>query len=219
MSEKIKDTIIVVGVTETDGFGNLFVTPQGGGDKIKIGVKRQHLYPLFEQGRAVMLHWETYMNKPYVADAKLVEGELPPPVKPEVPEEYPDKEQIPKTRGEFSPQEVGMWWKEVGEWLRGGEEIEQRFADAYWDRMSKVLGIKISGISTPLATKQPKIEPTAEEMTLDQLKEKVTKKMGWKQSSTAYSWMVNKCKLTEEELNENPAGCWEKIKELMGWTD
>jgi hypothetical protein len=56
-------------------------------------------------------------------------------------------------------------------------------------------------------------------MTLDQLKEKVTKKMGWKQSSTAYSWMVNKCKLTEEELNENPAECWEKIKELMGWTD
>jgi hypothetical protein len=111
MSEKIKDTIIVVGVTETDGFGNLFVTPQGGGDKIKIGVKRQHLYPLFEQGRAVMLHWEIYMNKPYVADAKLVEGELPPPVKPEVPQEYPDKEQIPKTKGEFSPQEVGMWWK------------------------------------------------------------------------------------------------------------
>ena len=80
------DTIIVVGATSLDGYGNLFVTPQGGGDKIKIAAKRANLHPLFEQGRAVMCHWETYMDKPYVADAKAVEGELPPPVKPPISE-------------------------------------------------------------------------------------------------------------------------------------
>ncbi len=76
------DTIIVVGITELDEYNNLWITPQGGGDKVKIGAKREHLHPLFEQGKAVLLHWETYRNRTYVADAKLVEGELPPPKKP-----------------------------------------------------------------------------------------------------------------------------------------
>lgn len=79
-----KDTIVVVGATEKDQYGNLWVTPQGGGDKIKIAKKRENLHQFMEQGRAILLHWETYMNKPYVSDAKPVEGELPPPVKPPV---------------------------------------------------------------------------------------------------------------------------------------
>jgi len=70
-------TIIVVGHTEVDSYGNLLVSPQGGGKVIKIAKKREHLHPLFEQGKAVMLDWQTYMEKPYVADAKLVEGDLP----------------------------------------------------------------------------------------------------------------------------------------------
>lgn len=67
------DTTIKVGVTELDQYGNLFVTPTGGGDRIKIGVKRKELHPLFTQGATILLHWETYMNKPYVAGAELVE--------------------------------------------------------------------------------------------------------------------------------------------------
>ena len=70
-------TIISVGLTEEDGYGNLWVTPQGGGDKIKIGVKRKNLHPLFEQGKSVMLEWQTYNKIPYVSNAKLVEGALP----------------------------------------------------------------------------------------------------------------------------------------------
>ena len=78
----MKDTIIVVGVTREDSYGNLWVTPKGGGDEVKIGVKRKQLHELFEQGKAILLHYETYKNIPYVADAKPVEGELPPPTKP-----------------------------------------------------------------------------------------------------------------------------------------
>jgi len=73
------DTVVVVGQVRTDEYNNLWVTPQGGGDEIKIAQKRENLHPLFEQGKAVMLHWETYKNIPYVSGAKLVEGELPPP--------------------------------------------------------------------------------------------------------------------------------------------
>lgn len=95
------DTIIVVGVTEKDGYGNLWVTPQGDGDRVKIAAKRANLHPLFEQGKAVILHWEKYMNKPYVADAKLVEGELPPPTKPEEPQSA-----VPDTMSKTPPRAV-----------------------------------------------------------------------------------------------------------------
>jgi hypothetical protein len=92
-----KDTVIVVGATETDEYGNLWVTPQGGGDRVKIAKKREHLHPLFQQGKAVLLHWETYMNKPYVKNADPVEGKLPPPTKPIEP---------PLQQGEPTPAEL-----------------------------------------------------------------------------------------------------------------
>lgn len=82
-----KDTVITVGVTREDEYGNLWVTPQGGDKEIKIASKRSNLHPLFEQGKAIMLHWETYRNIPYVSDAKLVEGELPEPREPIEPKE------------------------------------------------------------------------------------------------------------------------------------
>ena len=71
-----QDTVIVVATTEIDEYGNLIVTDKGGG-KTKIGKKREYLFPIFQQGKAVLLHWETYMNRPYVANAKLAAGELP----------------------------------------------------------------------------------------------------------------------------------------------
>ena len=83
MTTQESNTVITVGITETDEYGNLWVTPAGGGDKIKIGVKRKQLHPIFQQGKVIQLHWETYMDKPYVSDAKQVTGEsLPPPIKP-----------------------------------------------------------------------------------------------------------------------------------------
>ncbi len=86
-----QDTIIVVGVTRLNEYGDLWVTPQDGGDEVKIGAKRARLHPVFEQGRAVMLHWETYKGKTYVADAKPVEGELPPATEPYHAEQHPDE--------------------------------------------------------------------------------------------------------------------------------
>ena len=87
-----KSTVIIVGATESDEYGNLWISPHGGGDKVKIAKKREQLFPLFEQGKAVMLIWQTYMNKPYVANAKLVEGELPNPPKKPVESERPKPE-------------------------------------------------------------------------------------------------------------------------------
>jgi len=92
-----KETIIVVGVTREDEYNNLWVTPKGGGDEVKIGEKRSQLHPLFQQGKAVMLHWEIYKGKTYVADAKAVEGELPEPQKsddPPLQQDEPTPEQL-----------------------------------------------------------------------------------------------------------------------------
>ena len=78
----MEDTIIVVGTTETDQYGNLKVTCKDG-NQIRVNKKHENLHHLFEQGKAVILHWETYQGKTYVADAKWVEGELPPPTEPQ----------------------------------------------------------------------------------------------------------------------------------------
>jgi len=138
-----KDTIIVVGVTRTDGYNNLWVTPAGGGEEVKIGEKRSHLHELFQQGKGVMLHWETYKNRTYVADAKLVEGKLPEAVKPDSP---PPQEDEPRVKP--VPQELGMWWKELGEMIRSGDidmtkPAGKGMRTAYYAKMLSVLDIKI----------------------------------------------------------------------------
>ena len=120
-----RDTIIIVGVTRKDGFNNLWVTPASGGNEVKIGVKREHLHDLFQQGKAVMLHWETYKNKPYVSDAKPVEGELPPPqpsdrVLPEHQRVIDEAKRgiAPLSRGASIEAQVAI--KEIGEDWRAG---------------------------------------------------------------------------------------------------
>ena len=77
----MSESIIVVAQTSTNEYGDLLITTKGG-EQVKIKAKRSNLFPLFEQGKAVMLEWQTYQNHPYIANAKLVEGELPPPQEP-----------------------------------------------------------------------------------------------------------------------------------------
>lgn len=135
-----KDTVITVGVTRLDEYGNMWVTPQGGGKEIKIASRRKNLHPLFEQGKAVMLHWEVYKDNPYVADAKWVEGILPAPKPAYTPP--PETPRVP------APQELGMWWKEMGCRIGDGS-LERDFPRAgvkikghYYKKMSEVTGVR-----------------------------------------------------------------------------
>lgn len=158
------DTVIVVGVTREDEYGNLMVTPKGGGEEIRIGSKRSQLHPLFQQGVAVMLHWETYKGRPYVADAKLVEGELPPPTAPDkiLPEH---QEEIKKALApQIAPQERGMCLKEVGECIRSGQ-LDKDFPKSvvkikseYYKLISKGSGIEFKqveqAVEKPIALKE-----------------------------------------------------------------
>lgn len=144
------DTIIVAGQRRIDEYGNLWVAPAGGGEEIKIAAKRSQLHPLFQQEQAIVLHWATYKNIPYVTDAELVEGKLPPPVEPQVPDDYPGKEEIPPIVPPqvFAPQEIGLWYKEVGKLYRADlikKDTPEGLAliAAYFLKMKQVLGITV----------------------------------------------------------------------------
>ena len=141
--------VVVVGTTEKDEYGNLWVTPKGGGDRIKIAKKREGLHPLFQQGVAVMLKWQTYQDHPYVADAKLVAGELQPAQEPTIlPKDEKIIEEARKeaTKKEPSGQETGMWFKEIGLGIRSSliknTGATKPYWDLYWLQMSSVLNVK-----------------------------------------------------------------------------
>ena len=159
----MSETIIVVGHTELDEYGNLIVTPKGGGDAIRINKKHENLHPLFEQGRAIKLDWQTYKGKTYVADAVLVEGELPPPVTPELPAEQQAivdealAQSIPTIPiKEPAPQAVGMTVKEVGamiiskdiNWIFG-KKIALKLVEWYRGQILGVTRVEFDGKDLP----------------------------------------------------------------------
>ena len=54
-------------------------------------------------------------------------------------------------------------------------------------------------------------------MTKEELYEAITKRIGWKSSAPARSWIVNVMKIPEETLDSDPQGCWDEIRALKGW--
>lgn len=55
-------------------------------------------------------------------------------------------------------------------------------------------------------------------ITTDELLNWVATNMGWRDAKTARTWIVNVCKISEEKIDNDPAGCKEEIKTLQGWT-
>ncbi len=136
------NTIITVESTKLDGYGNLMVTHKGGGKDIKIGEKRKQLFAFFSEGAAVELIWDSFKNRDYVADAKLVEGSLPAPKQPIKTEATPKPQ---KTREQEIAEHV--WWKELGNRIGDGS-LEKDYPNKavmikheYYKKMSEVIGV------------------------------------------------------------------------------
>ena len=96
-------------------------------------------------GKAVQLNYANYMNRDYIHFVSLVEGELAPEVKATPAPPAPNKPSPP------SGQEVGLWWKEVGEMLRCGDIDTSKshgklVRAAYYAQMFSVLDIKFEKI-------------------------------------------------------------------------
>ena len=92
MAEQIvRKEVFVVESSELDGYGNLIVIDKGANSH-KIGVKRPHLFDVFQPDTAVEVGYATYRDREYIADAVKVEGELPTEKANPVPEHTPKSE-------------------------------------------------------------------------------------------------------------------------------
>ena len=129
----MEERIIVVKeiTTKQTAKGNDYLSVKGTDGKF-YNQFDQITFPLFEAGKAVKLLGETsgkYFNTQSVEKIKDVFQQK---AAQEVANKIPD-----------NPQEVGMWWKELGECLRSGYVEEKAMEIAYKAQMLSVLDIKV----------------------------------------------------------------------------
>lgn len=121
----------------TDEYGNLSVTTSTG-TELKVNKKHESLHELIvgavSTGRAVKIGYAVYMNKEYVHTAELYDGM---PAEAPKPTAYATK--IPPA---IAPQELGMWWKELGECLRAGYVKSDVLRKFYLAKMYSVIGFE-----------------------------------------------------------------------------
>ena len=132
--EIIRYETIVVEETNLDDKGNLFVIDKQGAEH-KVNKKHEALHNWFRPGVTVRLGIAKYMDREYIHTAEALAevdnsqiqfkegaqeqfGVTP----SDAPEKPPVQREAPQTpqRASYDPtgQERGMWWKELGEWLR-----------------------------------------------------------------------------------------------------
>lgn len=132
--------VITVAMAEKDQYGNLKVTDNLG-KEYKIGEKRAHLFELFVEGRAVKITWDNYLNKDYISDAVLFDGKPPEGKQTEHITAGVDKPKMP------APQELGMWWKELGNRIGDGSlakdypKSQVKIKTQYYRKMSEITGV------------------------------------------------------------------------------
>lgn len=66
-------------------------------------------------------------------------------------------------------------------------------------------------------TKEPTPVKDGESMTTESLFQWVADKKNWKKPTASRSFLVNKCKIAEERIDNEPQGVYEEVKELMDW--
>lgn len=73
----------------------------------------------------------------------ITPAEMPPPQEPQIPTSHPDEPHIEK----FAPQEIGLWWKELGARISDGAlerdwpKSHIRIKQYYYKKMSEVTGV------------------------------------------------------------------------------
>jgi hypothetical protein len=140
----IKWETITVKSAEQNSYGDLIVN-----ETLKVGKKRSYLFEVFQVGAEVKLGYSSYMNKDYIATAEQTGKHYPletskpisqAPQSSSTPPNPPVKATIP------SGQEIGLWWKELGEMIRGGDidkktPMGKALRLAYYTQMFKVLDL------------------------------------------------------------------------------
>ena len=147
--------IIVITNLRYDDYGNsLFENKlDTNSDTFKVNKKeskeRQDLIAVIEanQEKAIKVVWDSFKNKAYIKSASPYEGETP--VKPTPPpshEDEPTTEEL-ATPKPPNPQEIGLFWKELGSRIGDGS-IDKDYPTAavkikgqYYKKMSEITGV------------------------------------------------------------------------------
>ena len=164
----VDQKVVIPATRELNNYGDLIFT-DGDGHQHKMGNKREHLFDSIIIGKAVELYYAVYMDKKYICGAKLVDGALPPPksdkkVLPEHQKEI-DRAQGARDSDVIAPQEIGMWFKEVGELYRLGlisKNTPEGLAlmTIYFARMKRALGLEVVKKPAPKKVEpEPELEP------------------------------------------------------------
>ena len=237
MSEKdtiIRTQIIVVDVVGENSYGDLTFTDKEG-TAYKIPVKRkQYFDKIIISDEAVQLNYAmSAFGKEYIYSAVQVEGKLSPPRKPyQAP--VPIAKPVKPDRDLTIEAQVAI--KSITElWAAGKLTEDNSLVIALKIWLSEKLNpymmpqttarpltqdIKDSfAIPKPQEKEQTKIEPTIVPFTTEQLLQYCADKMNFKNPKTSYTWLVNKCKVSEQDIVSNPRGVLDEVKALMGWTD
>jgi hypothetical protein len=142
----VRSEVVVIDTVGENDYGDLLFTDKTGTDH-KIGEKRKRYFDVIKPGAAVQLNYATAYGKEYIYNAVPVGDNLPPPVTPAKPpvveSEKPKAQPAPQRH---SGEEIGMWWKELGEMLRSGDIEPGAYRDFlrkyYYAQMMNVLGLK-----------------------------------------------------------------------------
>lgn len=99
-------------------------------------------------------------------------------------------------------------------WLQGGCELGTRETNVITQHWEDPFGIATEETTQGNGSHQ---FDNGIIRTTDQLFALVASKKNWKDAKTARTWIVNVCKISEEKINNDPAGCYEEIKKSQGW--
>ena len=146
--------IVLSGENRRDDYGNFFFKDKGGREH-KIGEKRknqQELIDLVENnpGWAVKLLFDSYKEIDYIVGIELLELKV---VEAKITEQQVPKPTAYARLGDgkpsIAPQELGMWWKELGNRIGDGS-IDKDFPKSavkikgqYYKQMETITGITL----------------------------------------------------------------------------
>lgn len=104
-----------------------------------------------------------------------------------------------------------------------GEELKQKIDET----IAKVATEKASAPLTPNeANEKGKVKSTMEETVKDstvpikdRIFSKIAENMGWRDTKSVQSWLVNKCGISEARITADPQAVWEEVRDSQGWKD
>ena len=143
---------VIINVEDDDYQGKDFKkVTLGTGQVLRVKYGREGAlkakWGLLQIGTAIKFTMGEYQGKPFVSGIETVEGGLAPPIKPTI---LPEHEGIIEeaVKPQPSGQEVGMWWKQLGDDLRSGHIDKSTphgklLRAKYFAQMFCVLSIKI----------------------------------------------------------------------------